>query len=70
MSDFKRWRKNVLRAWRYRRQLGVATHALRQIAFMPTSERNPDGDEQAAHSMQVVALTALSEVKGPGRCDS
>ena len=38
------------------------TEALRQIASMPTSERNPDGDEQAAHSMQVVADAALSAV--------
>jgi hypothetical protein len=38
--------------------------ALRQIMSMPISERNPDGDEQAAHSMQVVAEDALARL-GP-----
>jgi hypothetical protein len=36
--------------------------ALREIAWeMPTTERNPDGDEQAAYSMQLVARAGLGE---------
>jgi hypothetical protein len=33
--------------------------ALQEIIQRPTSERNPDGDEQAAHSMQLIAREAL-----------
>lgn len=38
---------------------GVYLAALDEIANMPTSELNPDGDEQAASSMQQVAKDAL-----------
>lgn len=33
--------------------------ALREIATRPTVERNPDGDDQAAHTMQLIAREAL-----------
>lgn len=46
------------------RRLRLAREALQLIAKMPTSERNPDGDEQAAHSMRQVARDTLS-LMGP-----
>lgn len=42
-----------------RRQLAGAVEALREIAARPTVERNPDGDDQAAHTMQLIAREAL-----------
>jgi hypothetical protein len=36
---------------------------LQAIAQMPTTERNPDGEEQAAQSMQVAARTAVPAVE-------
>lgn len=44
--------------------LTETAEALRLIASMPMNQRNPDGDEQAAHSMQVVAEDALARL-GP-----
>jgi hypothetical protein len=39
--------------------------ALERIGYeMPTSERNPDGEEQAAFSMQLVARAALGGENG------
>ena len=44
--------------------------ALGEIASRPTTERNPDGDEQAAYSMQLIAKEALladqPDTKGEG----
>jgi hypothetical protein len=40
----------------------VYKRALREIASRPTVERNPDGDDQAAWSMQLIAREALGEV--------
>jgi hypothetical protein len=34
--------------------------ALREIATRPTVERNPDGDDQAAWTMQLIAREALA----------
>lgn len=34
--------------------------ALEDIAGRPTFERNPDGDDQAAHTMQLIARDALA----------
>lgn len=39
--------------------------ALREIVGMPTTERNPDGEEQAAHSIKVVAADALAAASQP-----
>lgn len=39
--------------------------AITRIAMMPASERNPDGEEQAAYAMQVVARDALAAVASP-----
>jgi hypothetical protein len=33
--------------------------ALEEIAERPTFERNPDGEDQAAHTMQLIAKEAL-----------
>jgi hypothetical protein len=42
-------------------QLAGAVEALREIATRrPVVERNPDGDDQAAHAMQMVARAALA----------
>lgn len=38
--------------------------ALQRIAAMPTVERNPDGVDQAAASMQLVAQAALTRAEG------
>ena len=38
--------------------------ALELISVHPTSVRNPDGDEQAAHEMQLIARTALRGRRG------
>ena len=45
-------------------QAAGARAGLEQIASMPTSEFNPDGDEQAAYSMQLVARDALARLDG------
>lgn len=42
-----------------RQQLQGAVAALRMIAARPTVERNPDGVDQAAWSMQLIAKEAL-----------
>lgn len=34
--------------------------ALEEIARRPTVERNPDGDDQAAHTMQLIARETLA----------
>lgn len=39
--------------------------ALAEIVGMPTTERNPDGEEQAAHSIKVVAADALAAASQP-----
>jgi len=44
--------------------LAEATEALREIATRPTVERNPDGDDQAAHTMQLIAREALAQIEG------
>jgi hypothetical protein len=41
-----------------------AVEALREIATRPTVERNPDGDDQAAHTMQLIAREALDRLGG------
>jgi hypothetical protein len=38
--------------------------ALREIATRPVVERNPDGDDQAAHTMQMIAREALAALGG------
>lgn len=47
--------------------LAIAREALREIATRPITERNPDGDEQAAHSMRVIARDALAQMEGEDR---
>ena len=44
--------------------LAAAKRALQRIAVMPTVERNPDGVDQAAASMQLVAQAALTRAEG------
>jgi len=39
--------------------------ALREIAEMPTVQRNPDGDDQAAATMQLIARETLEAVPEP-----
>lgn len=39
---------------------GRLREALKDIAHRPVVERNPDGDDQAAHTMQLIAREALS----------
>lgn len=39
---------------------GRLREALEEIASRPTVERNPDGDDQAAHTMQMIAREALN----------
>jgi hypothetical protein len=45
-------------------QLAEAVEALREIATRPAVERNPDGDDQAAHTMQMIAREALDALRG------
>lgn len=46
--------------------LDAAVRALHRIGYeMPTEEHNPDGVEQAAHSMQLVARDVLAPVDSP-----
>jgi hypothetical protein len=42
-----------------------AVAGLTEIANRPTSERNPDGDEQAAHTMQLIARETLEALASP-----
>jgi hypothetical protein len=44
------------------KQLRGAVEALREIATRPVVERNPDGDDQAAHTMQMIAREALEAI--------
>lgn len=70
-EQMKVWRKQSIDAgygkWLYaRRKLRFDDAerfraALEQIAQMPTSELNPDGVQQAADSMKLVAHDALQE---------
>lgn len=72
-EHMREWRKKAIRngygKWLYQKRKRVYTDAqefkiaLKMIANMPTSELNPDGDEQAADSMQTVALDALAASK-------
>jgi hypothetical protein len=39
----------------------VLIEALEEIANMPTVQRNPDGDDQAAATMQFIAREALRD---------
>jgi hypothetical protein len=47
----------------------IAIEALRDIASRPTEERNPDGDDQAAWSMQAIAQGALRLLGEPAKPD-
>lgn len=40
-----------------------ALAALDEIAARPTSERNPDGDEQAAHTMALLAKEHAARIR-------
>jgi hypothetical protein len=41
--------------------MDVLRRALQEIAWRPAVERNPDGVDQAAHTMQMIAREALEE---------
>lgn len=43
-------------------EYGLAVWALGEIAKVSTPELNPDGVDQAAHSMRLVAVEALKEL--------
>lgn len=47
-----------------RAEVELLRKVLREIATRPTVERNPDGDDQAAYTMQMIAREALPESKG------
>jgi hypothetical protein len=54
--ELERERQNVVR------RLNVAYAALREIAERPTVERNPDGVDQAAATMQLIAREAIHRI--------
>lgn len=44
---------------------GLAVWALGEIAKVSTPELNPDGVDQAAHTMRLIAVEALTELGEP-----
>lgn len=65
------------RAWALERErfrlateLTTAIGCLRMIVNHPSEERNPDGVDQAAHSMQLIARDGLDEIDRRRRRDT